>query len=328
MKLNELSPHLLYQFSSESELHKEVQRLKLIFNDSRDVGSYVLDEKLVAAYTSFYFLTYLNKFNELSSYLPNEVRTFLTGLSFIDMGAGPGTFGFAWAKAVHSDQIYQVEKSSLMREQSKRIFRHFLPQCELVQNLSPPKKGLMFFGNSLNEMGSILAEKEIKKYEPQAVVLLEPGTKQSFKEVLLLRDKLISMGYHCAYPCPCDEKCPMEGSLKEWCHQYISFRFDDELEALCQQLKMDRKLQSAIFHVYLRSELARVPVITRVKKETKFSYEWEVCDGKKICSWQIPKKDLKSKKALKDILAGQRVELKLEKDFGNFKRGTPNLDID
>ncbi len=72
----------------------------------------------------------------------------------------------------------------------------------------------------MNEFGVEKFKQMISKGDPQDIMILEPGTKESFKISLQIRDFLINEGYRVIFPCPDHLKCPMDESsgLTDWCH--------------------------------------------------------------------------------------------------------------
>ncbi|MFC8394707.1 small ribosomal subunit Rsm22 family protein [Streptomyces sp. NPDC057238] len=51
----------------------------------------------------------------------------------------------------------------------------------------------------------------------QAVVIVEPGTPDGYARVIEARDRLISVGFHVAAPCPHSAACPIAPGT-DWCH--------------------------------------------------------------------------------------------------------------
>lgn len=50
------------------------------------------------------------------------------------------------------------------------------------------------------------------------LVIIEPGTKAGYDQLMIMRDYLLSKGLHLLAPCPHNKKCPKAPS--DWCHFY------------------------------------------------------------------------------------------------------------
>ena len=62
ISLVEIKNSLIYDFKSESELVKEIEKLSLNFTSKRErLNDYLTDRKMVSAYSCFYLLTNMPK---------------------------------------------------------------------------------------------------------------------------------------------------------------------------------------------------------------------------------------------------------------------------
>ena len=142
--------------------------------------------------------------------------------------------------------------------------------------------------------------------------------------MLQIRRYLISAGYNILYPCPLPLECPMWNSQTDWCHQFIQVRQDEEVERLSQMAHKDRKLLPLTVHAFSKSYIRVNPQerIVRVLPETKFSYEWEVCNSNKLDTYQVMKRgmDKATQKIYDNVLAGAAVESEVEKVLEKSKR--------
>lgn len=328
MKLSEILPHLIYQFKSETDLLRAIDEISTKFTKERHkIGDYLKDPRLVAAYTAFYLLTNIPKLEEVLKWMPPEWIELLKKCDFIDLGAGPGTFSLAWKELTQSlGDFYQVEQSSLMREQGLLLWKGFHPE-KLFQSSKWDWKNdrpkFLLFGHSANEMGSQDAINYIEKINPEHILFIEPGTKDFFPEMLKIRDFLLNHQYSVLYPCPNELSCPMQNK-DDWCHQFIHIKQDSEIERISQMARKDRKLLPLTVHAYSRSFNAKNPAerLVRVFPETKFSLEWEICHLNQVERYQIMKRDLTKQEAkeLTAILSGASLESELIKEFDQYKR--------
>lgn len=327
MNLSSILPHLLYQFKSDSELINAIEEISTKFTTERSrIGDYLKDPRLVSAYTAFYLLTNIPKLKEVLKWMPEGWVEELKKCDFIDLGAGPGTFSFAWKELGAAGDFYQIELSALMKEQGKKLWDG-LHRSSLLQGSrwewNSDKEKFLLFGHSANEMGAKVAIDYIEKINPEHILFIEPGTKDFFPKMLEIRDHLLKSGYKVLYPCPNEAQCPMRNS-SDWCHQFIHVQQDSEIERISQMARKDRKLLPLTVQAYSKSFVVKNPVerIVRVLPETKFSFEWEICHNNHLEHYQVMKRDLSKQesKEMASILAGTAVESEIIKDLEKAKR--------
>ena len=325
--LSQISPFLLHEFKSEADLIRAIQEISEKFTTKREsIGDYLKDPRLVSAYTAFYLLTNVPKLSEVLKWMPEEWIQELKNCDFIDLGAGPGTFSLAWKEAGGKGNFYQIERSSLMREQGNKlwngIYHESLYQSDKWEwDISRDK--FLLFGHSANEMGTDVVNNYIERINPDHILFIEPGTKSFFQDMLQIRDHLLGHGYQVLYPCPEGLTCPMKGT-SDWCHQFIQIRQEQEIERISQMVRLDRKLLPLTVQAFSKTFRRENPHerLVRVLPETKFSHEWEVCNNNDLDHYQILKRDYSKQesKMLGSILAGVGIETEVLKTLDNAKR--------
>lgn len=327
MNLASLRPHLLYDFKSDSDLIRAIEEISEKFTKDRErIGDYLRDRRLVSAYTVFYLLTNIPKLSEVLKWMPEDWIEGLKTCDFIDLGAGPGTFSFAWKELGAKGDFYQIELSELMKEQGKKLWGAF-SESELKQGSrwewNSTNEKFLLFGHSANEMGPGIATDYIKRINPEHILFVEPGTKEFFPKMLEIRSFLLAAGYEVLYPCPNGLPCPMQGT-SDWCHQFIQVKQDPEIERISQMARKDRKLLPLTVHAYSRTYKAQNPSerVVRVLPETKFSFEWEVCRNNQLEHYQVMKRDLSKgeTKDLGNVLSGAAIESEIVKTLETSKR--------
>jgi len=330
MKLSQIIPHLNYKFLSENDLIKAIQEVSINFTQNRqDIQDYLSDPRLSSAYTAFYLTTNIPKLEGVFKWMDQAWLEELKECIFFDIGSGPGTFSFAFRKwAGQSVSIFQIENSALMKDQAKKIWDGLYPGEELHQHLLSKneftKKKFMLFGHSANEMEFHTIMKYIEEIQPDHILFIEPGTKDVFSLMLRIREKLISKGFEILFPCMESTTCPMSGQSLDWCHQFLYVNHDPEVERLSQMVKKDRRLLPITVHAYSLKKIigfdgARV---VRVFPETKFSFEWQVCDNNVIHRYQVMKRGL-SKYNLdlfSHVKSGDLVYVEIEKIMDQQER--------
>ncbi len=322
---------------SESRVKELLSIINSGFTSNREkITDYIKSSEMVAAYTLFYLPTNIPKLEFILNQLPKEVVSDLASYRFIDIGTGPGTFSLAWLKYFEGSrtaEVIGVDKSMHMLEQAKRCKDFFFPSEKDVsfQTDIPPKKDktVLFWGHSLNEMGLDKALMLIENLDPDYLFLIEPGTPELFTEVSKLRKLMSSRKYNAVYPCSTiDSHCPVyKKNLRgeeDWCHQVLRMTHEPSIERLSQLIGRNRRVMPLISHVYRKEALNSVKKkarLIRFLRESKFSFEWEVClTDEKINKLRTLKVELMKKtlskekiKELKKESVGIELEFEIEK---------------
>lgn len=334
---DELAPSFLYQFKADSELIKYVDQIKRGFTSHRDeIGEYVMDKKMVSAYLAVYASTNMAKLPLVLKRLPEWFKKELEDIEFVDFGCGPATFSYAFLKEFPDSFAVCVDSSILMLEQGERLLSQSFNKKKYMFSHDIPEKlskRCLFFGHSLNEMEVDFAASEIERSEAEYVLLIEPGTKQSFEKVIELRSKMMDLGYKCHYPCFSNHKCPMVGSEVEddWCHQYVHASHDPSVERLCQMAKLDRRNLPLISHFYAKEEIQQYEaMIVRNYEKQKFAQTFEIClerdHIKQIQTVEVPFRGMKKPqiKEIQALCSGDIIRFEVIKELEKFWRVTLN----
>ncbi|MCB9062298.1 MAG: hypothetical protein H6622_12325 [Halobacteriovoraceae bacterium] len=311
---------------SETELKKALEEVSAKFTSQRsEIGDYTASSKLVSAYNQFYVPTNIPKFNFLISQINDQkyLEEFLSK-PVIDIGSGPGTYLLAWYEycchlKIEFPEMCAVDTSHLMLEQLNKNFSKLKIKPTTFKYI--PKKHFynVIFGNSINEMSRENVESIIDEITPQNIFIVEPGTKESFKKVLGIRNWLLSKNYSIVYPCPHSLECPLSVG-ENWCHQVLKTSHDNQLERLSQLIKKDRRNMPLIGQIYSKVKEKHTSFqVIRILLETKFSFEFEVCTNSGgIEIFEVQKRTL-SKEQIKSIRMlswGVKLEFKKIKILG------------
>lgn len=320
----------------DPKLHKNLALISQNFTQDRSkINQYVETDELVSAYTAFYFPTNFIKLKKIFELLPKNVVESLLDYDVIDVGSGPGTYAAAFLDYFPSfqNQLYLIESSKMMCEQAKKTLTYLFPnftKLKINQQISGDKKRLILFGNSLNEIGHAQALNLIESNKASVVIFIEPGTPQVFQEILPLREKLLNKKFNILYPCPSSADCPIKDDKSNWCHQIFHEVHEQSIETLSQYIQKDRRTLPVIAHVYgkeFSSEKKQNAVIFRVFAPTKFSFNFEICEGEKIQKIEVMKKDYSKdqQKIIEQMLAGMPIKFSVQKTFDQFSRVTLSL---
>lgn len=319
-----LKPYLLFDFKDEPDLIKAIEEVSLKFTQQRErISDYLNDPRLASAYTAFYLTTNMPKLEAVFKWMPKDWLEILKHSTFIDVGAGPGTFSLAFREwAGVPVKAMQIETSSVMREQARKIWEGLYPDEKLLQKADGEK--VLFFGHSANEMGPDAVLRYIKEHDPDHLLFIEPGTKDFFPQMLKIRDALVKYDFNILFPCPTAAECPLKGSSTDWCHQFIQVRQENDVERLSQMVRKDRRNLPLTVHAFSKSFSTVNPTarVVRVLPETKFSYDWESCELNHLERYQIMKRGLNKNQTtlLSETLAGAALEVELEKVLETSKR--------
>lgn len=321
--LEQIRPFLLKSDLTDSRMASLIEEMSQKFTTKREqIKDYVLSDEHVSAYTSLYLTTNIPKLNFLLSKLEDSIVNDLFARAFIDIGSGPGTFslGMCLESEGTIPEIICVDTSEKMLNQAKKIIQGMYPKQKMEVKkdyLEENRESVLFFGHSINEMGIQEAFKKVTRINPEYVVFIEPATSAFFPELKKFRDELVAQ-YDVLYPCPSNATCP-----SDWCHQVLRTSHDQSVERLSQLVSLDRKILPLVAHIYRRKsneeKKLNGPVMTRYFNETKFSFEYEVCQSKndknELLHVEIQKRDLSKKleKTFKNLNVGEKIEFEVTK---------------
>jgi len=154
----------------------------------------------------------------------SEFRTVL------DLGSGPGTALWAALQVFPSlERVTAFERDPSLIEIARRLSAcaenpalretNWL-QGDLTAAIPEGTWDLVICSYALNELRETRRADFISKAwvrTGKLLVVIEPGTKMGFANILDLRARLLAEGATIAAPCPNSPSCPMYGS-NDWCH--------------------------------------------------------------------------------------------------------------
>lgn len=318
-----------YKGVDDPKLHKNIQAISQNFTTDRDqIKKYVESDELVSAYTAFYFPTNFVKLRKLFEHLPPKVVESFQDYDVIDVGSGPGTYAAAFLDYFpqFQNQLYLLESSKHMTKQAEKVISTSFPafsNLRVNKQISGEKKRLMIFGNSLNEMGAEQAQNLIESNRASVIIFIEPGTPQAFKQVLKLRDHFLKKNFQILYPCPNHQTCPIK-ETENWCHQIFHEVHHPSIESLSQIIRKDRRALPVTVHVYSRDHerVEKQAILFRVLAETKFSFNFEVCENNLLKKIEVMKKNFNKsqQKIISSYTSGDSLSYEFVKEFPDFQR--------
>jgi ribosomal protein RSM22 (predicted rRNA methylase) len=200
-------------------LQDAAQTLSQAYRHGKDTKTSNLDpELLAAAYLATRFpatsAAAYRCAELLSERLPLEPR------SLLDLGSGCGAAALALQRFWPSlDSISCLEQIPALTALGRRL----LP--EAIWRTTTFSSGAAFASHdivvlaySLNEAGPAEMDVLARAWAAaeRLLLIVEPGTQESFARLMRARDYLLDFGGHIAAPCPSNAACPVEHP--DWCH--------------------------------------------------------------------------------------------------------------
>ncbi len=238
--------------------------------------------------------------------------------SLLDVGAGPGTAGWAafvqWPSLA---RITQVEETSTFADlaavlnaasgiatlENAWLVRTSLQDMDTIEEADVVLASYVLAELSLASIPVTVTS--LWKRASEALVLIEPGTPQGFARIHAARDALIAAGAHIAAPCTHGGACPMTGD--DWCH------FKTRLPR--SRLHMHAKAASVPFEdeafTYLVALRKSVPSeasrILAPPVSNKTGITLKLCGAGGLEERHIPSRDKATFKAAKKLQWGDRL---------------------
>jgi ribosomal protein RSM22 (predicted rRNA methylase) len=162
----------------------------------------------------------------------DHVRERLPGThcaSLLDLGAGAGAATWAAARTFALETVTCVERNPAFAAVGQRLASASAsPAVRAVRWLPGdigelddlPAHDVVILSYVLGEIPAPQVERLIRAAWRKAgalLLLVEPGTPDSFRRMHAVRELLLESGAHLVAPCPHDQACPMLAT-GDWCH--------------------------------------------------------------------------------------------------------------
>jgi len=148
----------------------------------------------------------------------------------LDLGSGPGTAlwaatavfpGIGSATAFERDaRLIEIGRRLAASAEHSALCQATWLQGDLTANIPEGAWDLVVCSYALNELRESQRAEFIRKAWARTrnlLVIIEPGTKLGFANVLAVRTRLLAEGAILAAPCPSSLACPM-ARVDDWCH--------------------------------------------------------------------------------------------------------------
>jgi ribosomal protein RSM22 (predicted rRNA methylase) len=218
--------------------------------------------------------------------------------SLLDLGCGPGTFMLGFLEYIvqnyyslpfHPEKIFlrgfDREKENLSA--AEEIISTYLASCPHTNEIDWNVKfkqvaitsakfhqdmgveniqfDLIIAGNVLTELKtakliSVVKALQEKLLQNGAIIIIEPGTRDSSRNLIMLRDRILQeTALNLFAPCPRPGPCPLIEKTKNWCHEKIFWDPPAAVRAIDNYIGFTKK--KGLKYSYL----------TLVKKKTNLS---------------------------------------------------------
>ncbi len=208
---------------SHESLQRAAERITKHYRSEKNSGSLFMDSDVRRAYLAVRMpATYAAVCTVLK-----ECRKALfdwSPRSMVDIGAGPGTGGWAAAEEFPSlRSLCNYEPSRPIIEIGQRLacgsLNPLIRDAEWIDSNKIPAADLTLLSYVIGEMNKterLELLSRIWNQDSQVFVIIEPGTPAGFQRILEIRDWALSLGANLIAPCPNIKKCPAEPP--NWCH--------------------------------------------------------------------------------------------------------------
>lgn len=216
--------------NAESFSHMELSRAAVALSDKyreeKGDGSRLVTDSCAAA--AYAVVRMPATFAAAGSALSHTLEHFGGEISSLtDIGAGTGAASFACAELIDDlDDVLFLEREPAMRELGQRLteaagygFTSQWRDLDISSDDLPRRSDLVCASYILNEMtgkGRADAVRRMWEGTEKLLLIIEPGTKKGYENIIQARRLLISLGASIAAPCPCMSDCPLPPD--DWCH--------------------------------------------------------------------------------------------------------------
>jgi ribosomal protein RSM22 (predicted rRNA methylase) len=237
-------------------LAEKVARLSLLLTRDREdlPAAYLKDAGLREAYQAYFLLPNMAKIKAPLAELALHPAKALEKerLRVFDLGCGPGTASLGVLDFFSArerpprleitavDQVAENLKTAEELFSSLRVSRGLKATmktvCSDIADLSRLEAGpfdIIILSNVLNELFARQGRKIEKRFalmeeimtrflaHDGSLIIIEPALRESSRELLEVRDRMLDEGFPVYAPCFYAGKCPALANPKDWCHEDV-----------------------------------------------------------------------------------------------------------
>lgn len=196
-------------------LREAAEKLSFAYRDGKPTKSLRLDGELLAL---AYLATRFPATRAVAQKVGEETLARLADAprSLLDLGAGCGATSLGllavWPEI---DSVTAIEQQPAMTALGRKFLPNAAWRSADFHKADLGTHDAVAMGYSLGEDPEAILARAWAAAR-QLLILIEPGTKAGFANLLLARNWLLQNGGHVVAPCPNNLACPMAGA--DWCH--------------------------------------------------------------------------------------------------------------
>ncbi|MCX7771324.1 MAG: hypothetical protein N2202_09660 [Proteobacteria bacterium] len=245
---------------SKEKIASTVKDLSDIFNTrDKKIFNYMETELFRIAYLAYFYPINVYKCLHILSFYREY---FINKKFYFDLGAGPLTFYTACALAkIRADKFFAHDKNIEILQLGKYVIGKLSKNISdnILFSLPYPniKINVIFLGNIISEIreNEIIEtlSSSLKICEPKnnLIIILEPGTKAGFQNILFAKNLLKERGYQFLNTCP-TETCPL--TEKDWCHENLIFPRSQFIEYIENKTGLDNRFINFTYGIFSSSD--------------------------------------------------------------------------
>lgn len=238
--------------------------------------------------------------------------------SVLDLGAGPGTASLSALKFFPDlEKLTVLERSEIFLDCAEKFLKSYKKdlkciKSDLASESQFPEADLVIASYSINEVNpdnlkSLLARAWAAT--KKILIVVEPGTKLGFQNILKAREILIDLDSYLLAPCTHPLKCPMQDTSK-WCHFRVRFN-RSKLHQQIKQGTLNYEDEPFSFVAFSKDKVA-LPTdrLTSFPKKEKGFISFESCTSQgQIEKKRVMKRDKERYSSAKELTWGDHVIL-------------------
>lgn len=308
---------------------------------------YTASDAYLRSYTLYYMTFQMPKLWFLLDRCPHVLNAKGSATTICDMGCGPGTFiwAFLFYLLKHDPERLKAIKTVRGIDSSQKCLEIAQRLAKRATRMFPQLKAIRFeflhgnwldhlatecdctiFGNTLveNSWGSTMS---INDVAADSVVVIEPGTRESFHHILPIRDQFIANGWHVAFPCTSHHDCPM--AKDNWCHFHINRLVLPFIQRMSAKANRINPRHNFVGFVFSRSPAPatddRWRVLSKLRKSNRSGIRY-ICDGESMIEVVLNRREkTDGNRAFLDAGAGDAIQIETDNTkFVSEKRLTRN----